>query len=383
MPNTQSSILDVVFAGALQTLREYCVMPRVVNTDFANVPAGQGDTVNVRVPLAQAVTDVSPNQGPVTPVDNTYEKRTVTLDRWRKAGFYLTDKERGELAGAQIPMQMGESIKALANDINSHILSQYKKVWSSVGAPGTAVFDGTTWNAATTTLRSALSAMSSQVVPPSDRRFVLHPVSYAGAIGVEGFVLANQRGTTAALNERAIGRALGLDWYEDQAVPGHASTALSAGNLTVNGVNAAGASTVSLAKASNTSPLVAGDIITIASGPAAGQYVVQADISLIVGNTAVSISPPLRGATAGGEAVTLLATQNRVNLAFHRDAFTFASRPLQSDAASDLMRSVADPVSGVALRMEMIRQNKQDYIEFDVLYGATSFRPELAVRICE
>jgi hypothetical protein len=78
-----------------------------------------------------------------------------------------------------------------------------------------------------------------------------------------------------------------------------------------------------------------------------------------------------------------LAPQNRVNLAFHRDAFHFASRPLTSDAAADLMRSVADPVSGVALRMEMIRQNKQDYIEFDVLYGATSFRPQLAVRICD
>lgn len=383
MPNTQSAILDVIFSLALQTLREYCVMPRVVNTDFANVPAGQGDSVNVRVPLAQAVTDVSPNQGPVTPVDNTYEARSLKLDRWRKAGFYLTDKERGELAGAQVPMQLNEAVKALANDINGFILSQYKKVWSSVGAPSTAVFNGTTWNAATGTLRDGLAAMSRQVVPNADRRLVLHPVSYAGALGVEGFVLANQRGNTAALNDRSLGRLLGLDWYEDQQVPGHASTALTAGAASVNGVNAAGATTLSVAKLTNTSPLIEGDILTIASGPAAGQYVVRTAVTLSVGNTSVGISPPLRGATAGGESVTLLAPQNRVNLMFHRDAFHFASRPLVSDAAADMMRSIADPVSGVALRMEMIRQNKQDYIEFDVLYGATSFRPELAVRVCE
>jgi hypothetical protein len=382
MPNTQTNILPVAFAGALQTLREYCVMPRLVNTDLDNVPAGQGDSVNVRVPLAQAVTDVSPNQGPVTPVDNTYEKRSLTLNRWRKAGFYVTDKERGELAGAQVPMQMQESIKALANDVNAFILSQYTKVFTSVGAPGTSVFNGTTWNAATTVLREGLAAMSRNVVPNPDRRLVLSPITHSAAIGVEGFVLANQRGQANTLATGAIGTALGMGWYEDQAVPGHASTALSAGAATANGVNAAGATTISIAKASNTSALIVGDVLTIASGPAAGQYVVTANVTLTVGNTNVSISPPLRGATAGGEAITLLAPQNRVNLMFHRDAFHFASRPLVSEATPYRM-SMADPVSGVALGMELIRQNKQDYIEFDILYGATSFRPELAVRVCE
>jgi hypothetical protein len=383
MPNNQSAILPVIFARALATLREFAVMPRIVNTDFANTPAGIGDTVNVRVPLAQAVTDVSPNQGPVTPVDNTYEKRSLTLDRWRKAGFYLTDKERGELGNAITPMQLQESIKALANDVNGYILGQYKKFWSGIGTPGTSVFNGSTWQDASSLTRTGLSRLSAQVVPQADRRYVLHPITYSNALGVEGFVLANQRGNAGTLTNASVGRVLGMDWYEDQAVPAHASTTLSAGALTVNGVNAAGATTVSLAKASNASPLVEGDIITIASGPAAGQYVVRAGVSLIVGNTAVSISPPLRGATAGGESVTLAAAQSRVNLMFHRDAIHFASRPLQTEAASDKVMSVADPVTGLALRMEMIRQNKQDYIEFDILYGATSFRPELAVRVAE
>lgn len=383
MPNNQSAILPTIFAQALRTLREYAVMPRLVNTDFANTPAGIGDSVNVRVPLAQAVTDVSPNQGPVTPVDNTYEKRSLVLNRWRKAGFYLTDKERGELGNAITPMQLQESIKALANDVNAFILSQYKRVWSSVGAPGTSVFNGATWLAATDVTRQGLQRLAVQLAPEGDRRFVLNPVTYSAGLGVEGFALANQRGNREAIAQGALGQLFGLDWYQDQQVPGHASTTLSAGALTVNGVNAAGSSTISLAKASNTSPLVEGDVITIASGPAAGQYVVRADVTLIVGNTNVSISPPLRGATAGGESVTLLAAQNRVNLMFHRDAIHFASRPLQTEAASDKVMSVADPVTGIALRMEMIRQNKQDYIEFDVLYGATSFRPELAVRVCE
>jgi hypothetical protein len=38
-------------------------------------------------------------------------------------------------------------------------------------------------------------------------------------------------------------------------------------------------------------------------------------------------------------------------------------------------------VSGVALRMEVVRQNKQTLFDFDVLYGAACVRPELAVRL--
>lgn len=382
MPNTQSAILPIVFAQALQTLRRYCVMPRVVNTDFANVPAGQGDTVNVRVPLAQAVSDVSPNQGPVTPVDNTYERRALSLDRWRKAGFYVTDKERAELASAQVPMQLQESVKALAEDINSYILSQYYWFNTQVGSAGTPVFNGTSWNAASTVVRNGLAALSTNLVPNSDRRFVLHPISYAGALGVDGFVLAGDRGQAGTLTEGALGRVLGMDWYEDQQVLGHTSTPLTAGALTVNGVNAAGATTISLAKASNAAPLVKGDLITIATGPAAGTYAVAADVNLIVGNTSVTLTTPLLGATAGGEAVSLVATSNRVNLMFHRDAIHFASRPLASEATPNQM-VISDPVSQVSMRMELIRQNKQDYIEFDVLYGARSFRPQLGVRVVE
>lgn len=379
MPNTVSDIMPVTFARALQTLREYCVMPRLVNLDYENVPAGVGDSVNVRVPVAQAVSDVSPDQGPVTPVANTHIKRTLQLSRHRKAGFYLTDKERGELGNGIRPMQMQEAIKSLANDINGFILLQVKDFFSSVGTPGTDVFNGATWNAATTVVRGGLQKMAENVAPEGDRRLVLHPVSYASALGVEGFVTADKRGATETIVRGAIGQLMGMDWYQDQAVAGHTSTPLTAGACTVNGVNAAGSYTVSIAKLTNTSPLVRGDIITFGTR----QYSVAADVTLIVGNTTVTLTSPLRAATAGGETVTLLATQNRVNPLFHRDAIHFASRPLTSEVASDKMMSIADPVSGVALRMELIRQNKQDYFEFDVLYGAKSFRPDLGVRVCD
>ena len=77
-----------------------------------------------------------------------------------------------------------------------------------------------------------------------------------------------------------------------------------------------------------------------------------------------------------------LAAAGVVNLAFHRDAFAFVSRPLQASSANiEEMMSVVDPISGVALRLEVIRQNKQMLFDFDVLYGAACVRPELACRV--
>jgi hypothetical protein len=173
----------------------------------------------------------------------------------------------------------------------------------------------------------------------------------------------------------------------DQQIPTHVTTPLSAGNATANGAQVVGAGstdqgrtgTVSIAKATNASALVAGDVLSFAGDPQT--YVVLTAVSLIVGNTTVAIAPALQVAKTGGELVTLRAS-HVVNLAFHRDAFGFVSRPLQASSANTMeVMSVADPVSGVALRLEVVRQNKQTLFDFDVLYGAECVRPELAARL--
>ena len=71
MSNTLTSILPTIMAQALIVLRERCVMPRLVNTDFADAPAGQGDSVNVTISSALPVTDVSPGPTQATPPDSS------------------------------------------------------------------------------------------------------------------------------------------------------------------------------------------------------------------------------------------------------------------------------------------------------------------------
>ena len=382
MANSFGNIVPVLIAQGLQTLRAACTMPRLVNSDYSNDPANQGDTVNLWIPSAATVSDVSPSAAPATPDDSAPVRAAIPLSRWRKSGFHLTDKQRMEIISGFPSKQAQECVKVIAEDINAYILSKAKAIYGFAGVSGTTPF-ATNVSEAT----AARKVLNNQLAPLSDRRLVMNADAEANALGLAVLTTMQNIGDAQGIKEGQIGRRLGFDWYMDQQVPTLTSTPLTAGACTVNGVNAVGAGTtdggrtgtISIAKATNASPLVAGDIITIAGD--AQTYVVREDVSLAVGNTTVKIAPALKKATAGGEAITLKAT-HAMNLAFHRDCFGFVSRPLAASNANTIeSMSVPDPVSGITLRLEVIRQNKQDYYEFDVLYGAECVRPELGVRI--
>lgn len=382
MTNTFTDVVPILIAQGLQTLRAACVMPRLVNTDYSNTPANQGDTVNVWIPSALTVSDVAPSAAPVQAGDSQPVKAPIPLNKWRRSGFYLTDKQQEEIVGGVQSKQTGEAIKAIAEDINAYIFGLYTSVYGYAGAAGTTPFA-----ADVSALTAARKVLNLQRAPLTDRRLVLDVNAEANALGLAAFTTFQNVGNAAGLIDGTLGRKFGFDIAMDQQVPTHPSVVFTAGAVTVNGVNAINAGstnggrtgTISLAKATNAGSFIAGDIITIAGFNQT--YVVTAATALIVGNTTVPIAPALQQATAGGEAITLKAA-HVVNMAFHRDAFAFVSRPLQASSANiETMMSVADPISGVAIRLEVIRQNKQMFFDFDVLYGAACVRPELASRL--
>jgi len=382
MANTFTDVVPILVAQGLQTLRAACTLPRLVNVDYANEPANVGDTVNVWIPGPMAALDVAPTAAPFQANDIQPVKAPIALNKWKHSGFYLTDKQQEEVVGGVKSKQTGEAVKALAQQINADIFAQYYKVYGIVGTPGTTPF-ATDTTAAT----NARAILNKQLAPLSDRRVVLDVNAEANAMNLQAFAAAFYTGTAATIVEGQLGRRFGMDFYMDQQVPTHPSVAFTAGAVTVNGAQTVNqgtldtgrTGTVSLAKATNAGTLIAGDILTFAGD--LQTYTVLAPVALIIGNTTVSISPALQVVKVGGEAVTLKAA-HVLNLAFHRDAFALVSRPLQSASANTLeVMSVADPISGITLRLEVVRQNKQLLFDFDVLYGTACVRPELACRI--
>jgi hypothetical protein len=183
-----------------------------------------------------------------------------------------------------------------------------------------------------------------------------------------------------------IGRKLGFDWMMDQQVPTHVSGTITTG-LAAKAATAqpAGSTTITATTAASTGAcaLVIGDIITFAGDSQTYTVVAAATQASASSDVQISILPGKVVPLTGGEAITVKAT-HVVNLAFHRDAFGFASRPMGNTSLTnnkDESFQVADPVSGLSMRLTYREEFHQTRLAFDVLWGVGVVRPELAVRI--
>lgn len=375
--NNLTNYIQPLLAAGMRSLRQRIVLPRLVNRDFDRVPGQKYSTIQIAISSAITATDVVP--GHVAPDTDALAPSFIQLvmDQWKEAAFTLTDSDLMKVRSGIIPMAADEAAKALADAVNAQVWTRVKGVGNFAGTPGTTPF--------ATDLSVYINArkiLNKRNVPKDNRFAIIDEDAAGNAIQLRAFQDASWRGDTEGIVEGEIGRKLGALWVSDNAVPFQNTTALSAGAATVNGVNAKGSKVVSIAKATNTSALKAGDIITIAHGGLTGSvdYAVDADVTLIVGNTSVTLSEGLRVATAGGEAVTLRAAHVK-NVLLHRDAIAFGSRPLAEstpEGAGNLAAydSVVDEVSGLTLRLELTREFKQWRWSYDIMWGSALVRPE-------
>lgn len=239
--NDLSKVVDKLLAQGLLALRGTCVMPRLVNSDYSNLAAQQGASIDVPIPSAikaQAVTPGATSQdtGDISPVS-----ATIKLDRWMEAPFYLTDKDLMEANRGVIPMQASEAVKAIANDVNATLLGLGRKFYGMVGTPGTTPFS------TVVDATNARKVLNRQLAPVNDRRIVLDPDAEAAALGLSGFADVSKSGDARPIIDGTIGRKYGFDWAMDQQVPSFEASVMTEGALTVNGANEAGAQVVSLA----------------------------------------------------------------------------------------------------------------------------------------
>ncbi|NQW12229.1 MAG: hypothetical protein HQ481_20375 [Alphaproteobacteria bacterium] len=382
MANNLSAVMPKILARGLLALREQAVMPRLVNADYSNDAAKKGDTIDVPLPSAIAATDVTPSNTPPTASDTTPSVVQIPLNNWKKAGFHMTDREVLEIDTDEsfVPMQMSEAVRALANAVNASVHSEYSGIYGYVGAAGTTPF-ATDVSDAT----AARKQLNKQLAPRAGRRAVLDFDAETNALGLPQFSDAEKVGSASVKIEGEMGRKFGIDWYADDGVMTHtAGTASDSGSFTVTtgAAGLAGDSSVTIKTNVGSPTLLIGDVVSFAGH--AQTYVVTADATLTVGGVAVSISPALKAGVADAAAVTVRAN-HIVNMAFHRDAFALAMRPLSAGMADlalgNQILAMTDAQTGLSLRLEVSRQYKQTVWEFDVLWGVKLVRPELAVRI--
>ena len=374
MSNSLANVIPKLLAQGLLALRENAVMPLLVNRGYEVLAGNKGSTIEVPVPSAIAVADVTPGHAPTAGSDSSPTAVSIPLDQWKEATFYLTDKDIAEVMTGTIPMQASEAIKALANWVDGYIMGLYLGVYGYIGTAGTTPFASTTAQAT-----GARKTLNNQLAPLDDRRFVIDADAEANALDLRAFQDASWAGTIAAIEDGKLNRKLGFQWFMDQNVVTHTAGTGASATTDATGY-ALGVKTVTLASA-GTGTVLVGDIITFAGDTQT--YAVTAGDADVSGGGTLSFEPGLKVAIAtSATAITLKAT-HVVNLAFHRDAFAFASRPLTVDAGTvpGMIQSAVDPVTGLALRLEVTRQHKQTKYSFDLLCGGQLVRRELACRV--
>jgi hypothetical protein len=370
LANTQTDIIPTILEQGLSYLQGNTIMPRLCNRDYEGAAQNKGDTINVTLPPSVATSDVTPSAAPEANVDTTWETTPVQLNYHRKAVFYMTDKQRLEVMEGAESMAARSAIAALSTYIDATAMTAL-----DVGA---SIATGTAGVTPFSTLAGALDPLiylDEHKIMSADRRVVMSPRADGNLRTLAGFTSMDYVNDMTAMDNGGFtgNTRQGASWWMAQSAPTH--TAGTGTSYDTNGALSIGATTITCDTGSGT--ILAGDVVSFA-GDTVNKYVVATALS---GGSFTIAAPGLKVAIPDGNDITVSAT-HRSSFAFAREAVIFASRGFLPSAARNVQADqVLDPMTGLTLRLEVTRQNKQDKWEFDALWGVKVVRPEGVIKI--
>ena len=281
MANTLTPLIDKLIARGLEVLRENAIMPRLVNSTYTGTAASRGDTITVPVSADITAGAVSPSNTLAAGSDSTLTSKTISLNQWYKAGFFLTDQQITQIDVDNFnTLQGDEAVRSLANNVDDYILGLYKGVYSNTGTAGTTPF-ASNLNDWTTGARVKLNTNKA---PLEDRFVVLDADAEGNAINQRALQDASWRGDADGIRFGDIGYALGANWHIDQNVPTFTNSNGTPTSYLVNngsGYSSGATKTIAVDTVDATTQIVVGDSVLNSS---------QALIGVVASITATSIT---------------------------------------------------------------------------------------------
>lgn len=362
---------------------------------FAKSGAKIGDTLQVRLPNQYTV-----RTGATLSAQDTTEQKvdlTVATQKGVDVSF----------SSAELTMDMDDfadrilepAMAVLAANIEADALSMYKSVYNTVDNAGSAL-----------TFANVLGGsklLTDNLAPRDNNRSIcLNTQGTVDLVDALKGLFQDSNSIAKQYREGMMGRTGGFDFYENTLVPSHTVGDWS-GTVLVAGGSQTGASLALDGFTAADQVLKQGDVFTIAgvyrvhpetktSTGELQQFTVTSDATTVAGTpvtATVAISPSIvtsgalqnvSGAPADNAAITVFGTSSTAHqqaLAFHRDAFAFATADLVMPSGVDFAaREVYD---GISLRIVRQYDISDDTFpcRIDILYGKQAIRPQLAARI--
>lgn len=363
---------------------------RQYDDSFAQEGAKIGSTLRIRLPN-QFTTRTG---AALSTQDVTETNTSLTVDSQIGVDFTFSSKELTMNIDDYAARYLEPAMAQLAAKIEANVWTDcYKAVANMVDADTVAP--------ALVHLNRARKRLTDSLAPVSDRAVLLstdHTVKFVDAL--KG-LFQDSTQIKEQYREGMLGRIAGFDMYESTHVSDHTTgTAAKTTGYLSNGATQSGAT---ITVDTGTTSFLVGDVITFAgvfdvhpetkvSTGVLKQFVITANSGTSA--TSLAISPAIVATGAKQNVSNTVADNSAVvkvgagasellnsSMAFHKDAFTFATADLVLPKGVDMAsRQVYDGISLRFVRDYTIADD-QFPARFDVLYGSKAIRPELACRI--
>lgn len=363
---------------------------RQYDDSFSNDGAKIGSQLKIRLPNQYTVR----TGAAISTQDTTENSTTLAVSTQKGVDTVFSSSELALSIDDFASRILEPAMAVLAANIEADALSMAKDVYQAVNNTGSAI-----------TLNKVLTArklLSDALAPSDKRKLILNTQDNLDLVdGLKG-LFQDSTEIAKQYREGMVGRTAGFgEIYENTLLASQATgTAASATTYTVNGAGQIGSGVI---VATGATTFKQGDIVTFAGCNRAHpetkvdtgtlmQFVVTADYAGGAGTLAVSPSIVTTGGSqnvfaspTNGGAVTKVGGASSVyrpSLAFHENAFTFATADLPdvSQFGAWSSRQVYD---GISMRIARQWSASTDTIpcRIELLYGFKTIRPDLAVRI--
>ena len=384
---------SIITKEALNILHQKSNFISTINTQYddqyAKSGAKVGNDLKIRLPNEFTVR----TGATLSSQDVTENSVTLSVATQKGVDFTFSSEELTLHIDQFKERYLEPAMSVLAANIESDAYSMSKDVYNFVSGVGSAN--------SFANITNAQKSLTTNLAPYGDRNYMHDPQSVVDMLADTKGLFQDSTQIGKQYKEGLLGRISGFDHYENTLVPTHTTgTAAATTGYLVNGASQTGAS---LTVDTGSTTFLKGDIITIA-GVNRVHPETKADTGVLqnfvitsnsgTSATSLAISPSIvasggtqnvSGSPADNAAVSKIGGGNGADwtdtLAYHRDAFCFASADLTlPDGVDFKAREVMDGIS-----MRIVRDYSISADTFpcriDILYGYKTIRPELATRV--
>jgi hypothetical protein len=391
--------IDMITRKALEILENNLVLTRNVNRQyddsFAVEGAKIGSTLRIRLPDRALVTDGAALQVQ----DDNEQFTTLTVANQKHIGVNFTTAELTMQLDDFAERVLKPRISQLASSIDADVANAYATIGNTVGTPGTTP-------STSAVLLAAQQKLNENAAVMSPRYATVNPAANAGLVeGMKGLFNPTDTVSKQFKNGMMGTGVLGFEEINMSQSIKQFTTGTRTSGTTAAAVTAEGATSISLTGLGNAGTVLAGDVFTVADCFAVNpqtrestgslfQFVALASVTASAGGAATVTVAPIYSAAhalatvntlpANSKAATFVGaanTQYAQNLIYHKDAITFATADLLLPQGVDMAsRQVHNGISLRVVRQYDINNDRMP-CRIDVLYGYSTIRPQMAVRM--